>query len=638
MIATSTCPSLSGRFSDIQHYQFLSKYARWDDSRGRRETWDECVARVLSFFRSRPQLRGLPEGLWRELRQALQEHEVACASRILHMAGPALERCNVAAYNCAYLEIDCLEAFAELMYLLLRGAGCGFSVEAACIRQLPPVRPQAIPPRRATFVVPDTTEGWCDALLFGLRQWFAGGDVGYDFGQVRPVGSRLRTTGGRASGPEPLRQLLAFARSIVLARQGGRLTDLDVHDLCCGIGHHIQVGGMRRSSEISLSDLDSEALRHAKSGAWWQSAPWRSTANNSAVYDTPPDAAAFAQEWGALARSGSGERGIFNRWGILRHLPRGRQPARFGLNPCGEIILRSCQLCNLSSVIARPGDSVSDLSRKVRLAAVWGTLQSSLTDFRYLRSLWKRNCEEERLLGVDISGQMDCPLLRPGTPGLAKLLGELKQIVLRTNAEIAGRLGLPRSAATTCVKPSGNSALFYGCSSGIHPRYARFQVRRCRAQAEDPLTQMLQDAGVPCNPDPVNDGLVVFDFYPDPAPLGCPTRNDLTALEQLQNWLVWKRHWAEHSISCTIYVEPHEWPEVGRWVHTHFEEVSSITFLPKDGGRYQLMPNEELDEAAYHLRRAAKPRQDRNAQSRYEQEDRTIAAREYACIADHCSF
>jgi ribonucleoside-triphosphate reductase len=624
--------------SDIQQYQFLSKYARWDEAKGRRETWRECVERVLTFFRSRKQLESISEELWAELEQALHGQEVACASRILQMAGPALEYCNVAAYNCAFLEIDCLEAFAELLYVLMRGAGCGFSVEAACIRHLPSVEHQATPPRVETFIVADTTEGWCDALLFGLRRWFAGGDVRYDFSRIRPAGARLRTTGGRASGPEPLRQLLDFVRLRVLARQGDRLTDLDVHDLCCGIGRYIQVGGTRRASEISLSDLASDAMRFAKSGPWWEAAPWRATANNSAVYEVKPDPASFEEEWQALAQSGSGERGIFNRWAVLRTLPRRRKPARFGLNPCGEIILRSCQMCNLSSVIARPNDTVADLRRKVRLAAIWGTFQSALTDFRYLRPIWKQNGEEERLLGVDITGQMDCPLLRPGAPGLAELLRELKQVVLWTNADYAGRLGLPRSAATSCVKPSGNSALFFGCSSGIHPRYARFQVRRFRADNGDPLTRMLQDAGVPWDFDPLNEGLVVFDFYPEPAPAGCPTRDDLTALEQLENWLVWKREWAEHSISCTVYVAAREWGQVGRWVYRHFEEISSIAFLPKDGGNYRLMPNEELDEPDYRARRAAFPRIDWTALSRYERKDMTRSAREYACVADRCAF
>jgi ribonucleoside-diphosphate reductase alpha chain len=592
----------------------------------------------MRFFRTREVLQGIPNALWRELAQALYDHEVSCASRILQMAGPALEACNVAAYNCGFLNIDRLEAFGELLYVLMRGTGCGFSVEAECVAKLPTIAVRNESAAVASFMVPDTAEGWCEALVVGLRAWVAGEDVRFDLSGIRLAGAPLRTTGGRASGPEPLRRLLDFARELVLSRAGGRLSDLDVHDLCCMIGQVVQVGGVRRASEISLSDLNSEALRTAKSGAWWKSAPWRALANNSAVYNEKPSLDVFWSEWTALAESGNGERGIFNRWGVQNSCPERRTPERFGLNPCGEIVLRDRQFCNLSSVIARYNDSVADLKRKVRLAAIWGTIQATLTDFRFLSAAWKQNCEEERLLGVDISGQMDCPLLRPGAPGRAALLQELKEVVVATNARFADALGIPRATAATCVKPSGNSAMLFDCSSGIHPRYARLQIRRFRAETTDPLTRMLQDAGVPWNRDPLNDRLVVFDFLPEPSPEGTPTRNDLSALEQLENWLEWKRNWAEHSISCTIYVEPHEWHEVGRWVYRHFEEVSSITFLPKDGGNYQLMPNEEIDEATYRARKAAFPTIDWSKLSRYEHDDRTIGAREYACVSGACSL
>lgn len=623
---------------DLRYYQFLSKYARWNEERGRRETWRECVDRVMDFFRSRSQLQRVPQQVWQALDRSLYRHEVACASRILQMAGPSLQRCNVAAYNCAHLEVDSLDAFAELFYVLMRGTGCGFSVEARCIEKLPRIQQQKAPPAVRTLIVPDTTEGWCDALRFGLRQWFSGEDVYYDFSRIRPAGARLHTTGGRASGPGPLQNLLDRTRRKVLSRQGGRLSDLDVHDLCCMIAQAVQVGGVRRASLLSLSDLDSEPMRLAKSGDWQQTAKWRSMANNAAVYNEKPSPIAFREEWLALARSRSGERGIFNRWGIDRMLPGRRQPACFGVNPCGEIILRSCQLCNLSTVIARHNDSPAALERKVQLAAIWGTLQSTLTDFQYLRPRWRGNCEEERLLGVDITGQMDCPLLRPGAPGRAALLARLKQVALFTNAEWADLLGVPRSAAVTCVKPSGNAGQLYGCSSGIHPRYARFQVRRFRAGLGDPLTRLLIEEGVSWAPDPMNEDLAVLDFYPDPAPHGTPTRNDLTALDQLANWLQWKRRWAEHSVSCTIYVEPDEWLAVGRWVHRHFEDISSLTFLPKDGGSYQLMPNEDVDEKTYWARRRAFSRIDWTRLPLYETDDTTESARHFACVGGACEL
>lgn len=624
--------------NDLRYYQFLSKYARWNEQAGRRETWREACNRVLGFMKNQPQLEAIPDEVWTELDQGLYNHEATCALRVLQMAGPALERCNVGAYNCAYLDIDCLEAFAELLYILMQGSGVGFSVESECVDQLPRVKKQKKPAVVHNFTIPDSTEGWCDAVLRGLRHWFAGEDISYDFSQIRKAGAKLKVKGGRASGPEPLRQLLAFMREKVLSRQGGRLSDIDCHDICCMIGKIVQVGGVRRAAEISISDLDSEEMRFAKHGDWWVKAKMRDMANNSAAYDEKPDAVTFMKEWLALAESGSGERGIFNRVAIQRSIPRRRKRTRFGINPCGEIILRSCQFCNLSIAVARYNDTVESLRRKVRLATIWGTLQATLTKFGYIRDKWRANCEEERLLGVDINGQMDCPLLRPGAPGRAALLRELQQVVLDTNAEFADLLGIPRTAAGTCGKPSGNSGQFFQCSSGIHTRYARRQIRRFRAGLPelDPLTKFLQEQGITCSADPLNESLVVLDFLPDPAPEGTPCRNDLTALQQLEYWLETKENWAEHSISCTIYVEPQEWLEVGHWVYAHFDQVNSISFLPKDGGTYRLMPNEEVDEATYNRLKESFPKIDWTKLARYEQDDHTTASQEYACVGGSC--
>lgn len=634
-----------GRFSKpIQYFQFMSKYARWNEEKGRRETWEECVDRVMGFFKTRPQLMGkFSEEEWTEMRDTMFNLEVAPAMRVVQMAGPALERCNVGAYNCAYLSIDCTQAFVEMLYILMQGSGVGFSVESEYIDKLPRIRkqkPNALP---YEHVIDDSTEGWCEALRYGLEAWCSGYDVEYDYSYVRPEGARLKTKGGRASGPEPLRRLLTFTRSKVLARQGSRLTDKDCHDICCMIGKIVQVGGVRRASEISLSDLDSLEMRNAKHGNWWEMSPWLDMANNSAVYDEKPDAVDFMEEWLALAKSGSGERGLFNRGGILKQIPKRRKKARFGMNPCGEIILRSCQFCNLSIVVARPWDTAESLKRKVRIATMFGVMQSTLTDFRYLRSIWKENCEEERLLGVDINGQMDCELLRPSkVPATAiareGFLRELREVVSVTKTELAVRLEINPSAADTTVKPSGNSGQFFFCGSGIHTWYARWFIRRCRMSVFDPVSKLLIDEGVPYHPDPTNPSLLVFEF-PLEAPEGALTRHDMTAIDMLENWLVWKKNWAEHSVSTTVYVEPNEWLAVGNWVYEHWDDVSGLAFLPKSHHNYLLAPYEEIDQATYERLNASFPQKINWAKlRRYETEDMTTTAQELACVGGVCEL
>lgn len=621
----------------LQYFQFLDKYARWNESAGRRETWRECCDRVMGWFRSRPQLAAVTPAEWGWLDDGLFGMRASCAMRIVQMAGPTLDRCNTGAFNCAYVSLDCLDSFVEMLYLLMQGCGVGFSVEAECVDQLPRVRKQKGGTPR-TFTVPDTTEGWCDAYRAGLAAWFAGEDVSFDYSAVRPEGARLKTKGGRASGPGPLRQLLTFARDLVLRRQGRKLTGADAHHLACVTGKIVQVGGVRRSSCISLSDLDDAELRDLKRGNWWESSPWLDMANNSAVYEGTPDAVAFLEEWLALAKSGSGERGIFNRGGALRQIPKRRKKDRFGLNPCGEVLLRSGQFCNLSIAVARADDTPATLEEKVRLAAFFGTLQSTLTEFRYVRPLWRQNTEEERLLGVDINGQMDCPLLRPGAAGRGELVRHLKGVVLEVNAALAKRLGIPASAAATVVKPSGNSAAFFGCSSGLHPRFARHQVRRVRVGRNGPLARLLAAEGVPHATDPLNDSLLVFDFLPAPAPEGTPTRHDLTAVEQFQNWLFWKENWTEHNPSATLYVGPGEWLELGAEVYRHFDKVGGLSFLPRDNGTYRLAPNEELTEAEYAARLAAFPKIAWAKLSRYEEDDQTTAAMEPACAGGACEL
>jgi ribonucleoside-triphosphate reductase len=624
--------------SPLEYFQFLDKYARWDDTKKRRETWRECCDRVLGYFRRQPQLAALREDEWAALGEAMYARRVSPAMRIVQMAGPTLDRCNTGAFNCWTVAVDDLVVFPEVLYLLMQGGGVGFSVEGQFVDELPRVRKQK-GGSPAPHAVGDSTEGWCDALKAGVYAWAAGEDVEFDYSLVRPRGARLKTKGGRASGPEPLRALLAFVRTVFLKRQGKYLTPRDCHDVMCMIGKIVQVGGVRRSSLISLSDLDDAEMRDAKSGSWWNTSPWLDQSNNTAVYEEKPDAVTFMTEWLALAKSGSGERGILNRCGILKQIPKRRKKAKFLVNPCGEAINRPNQACNLSIAVARADDTPETLEAKVVQAAVYGTLQSTLTNFAYVRPVYKENCDEERLLGVDINGQMDCPLLRPNAPGREALLRHLKEVAVRTNAALAARLGIPASAAVTVVKPSGNSGVFFGCSSGMHPRWSRYQVRRVRCERYGPMAALLVHEGVPHEVDPHNEGLFVFDFLPEPAPEGTPTRHDLTAVEQFANWLVWKTCWTEHNPSVTITVAPDEWLELGAEVYKHFDKIGGVSFLPKDGGTYRLAPNEELTREDYEARRAVFPRINWAKLSRFEGgEDHTTSAQEAACGGGACAL
>jgi ribonucleoside-triphosphate reductase len=550
--------------------------------------------------------------------------------------------------NCAYLPLDSWEAFGELLYVLMQGTGCGFSVEIDYIDSLPRIKRQKDQKARK-FTVPDTTIGWCNALTTGLAAWSNGEDIEYDFSRIRPQGAVLKTKGGRASGPEPLRQLLHFAKERLLKSQGRRLDPIDAHDIACFCGHIVQVGGVRRAATISLSDLDDRDMRDAKSGQYWLHNVQRAMANNSVAYSERPKATVFMEEWLALAKSGTGERGIFNRGGLKTQLPARRKKSRdFGINPCGEIILRQRQFCNLSIAIARPGDTQESLARKVRLAAIFGTLQSMLTKFQYLPESWQQNCEEERLLGVDITGQMDCEILRPETDykrdlGFAgdstrqRLLDSLAKVAIDTNAEYAKRFGIPQSAAVTCVKPSGNSAQLFNCSSGLHPRYAKYYIRRVRIGGYTPIAKLLKDAGVPWAPEVGQEAatatVLVFDF-PVAAPHGAPTRHDLSALQQLENWLDWKDFYTEHNPSVSIYVSDDEWPAVGAWVYDHFDRIGGLSFIPRDGGAYELAPYEEITQKEYTKLLSNFPKIDFSKLPTYEKEDSTEINREFACSGE----
>jgi ribonucleoside-diphosphate reductase alpha chain len=445
----------------------------------------------------------------------------------------------------------------------------------------------------------------------------------------------------------PLEGLLVFARNLILNKQGSHLSDIDVHDLCCMAGKIVQVGGVRRASCISLSDLYSHSMRHAKSGNWWEKAKWRSMANNSSVFEERPSAVDFMEEWLALAQSGSGERGLFNRQGVNRSIPKRRKKWKFIVNPCAEIILRAGskpdgtggggQMCNLSLAIARPNDTIDSLRRKIKLATYFGVLQSLCTNFKYIRKEFVHNCNEERLIGVDITGHADCSLLRYGAENRSCLLSLLREDVATTRSELAKRFGINESAADTCVKPSGDSSVLFSCASGISPRFSKYQIRWVRESVNSPMTALLKAEGVPWAVAPEDDSLVVFGF-PIKAPEGCTLRNDLTAIQQLENWLDWKENWAEHSVSCTIYVEPHEWLEVGNWVYTHFDAISGISFLPKDNGNYKFSPNEELTEDEYRKMVEAFPKIHWAKLQYYEIGDHTVSTQTPACSGDRCEI
>jgi ribonucleoside-triphosphate reductase len=627
-----------------QELQFLDKYSRWNDKEKRRETWPETVERVVTFFKKHTEYEGvkLSEIPWDDLEGAMLNMEAMPSMRVVQMAGPALERCNVGAYNCAYLPLDSFSAFGELLYILMQGTGCGFSVEQKYVSKLPAIEDQN-GELKVPFLVEDTTEGWCNALLHGMETWAEGYDVEFDYTQIRPQGAVLRTKGGRASGPEPLRQLLLFVRKRMLQREGSYLTPLDAHDIACMCGSIVQVGGVRRAAEISLSDINDEELRYAKFGDFGREHPERYMANNSAVYESKPSLRKFTDEWLSLAMSGTGERGIFNREGAKKQMPKRRKRGhRFGLNPCGEIVLRPRQFCNLSIAIARAGDTEATLYRKVRLAAIFGTLQSTLTNFRFINEEWKKNCEEERLLGVDITGQMDCALLQPRHPYRTNLLERLKEEAITTNKKFAQRLGIPESTAVTCVKPSGNSAQLFDCSSGLHPRYAKFYIRRFRIGSYTPIGKFLKEAGVPYavphEEDQQNPAVLVFEF-PMAAPKGAPTRHDLTAVQQLENWLDWKQHYTEHNPSATIYIDDDaEWLEAGSWVFKHWDQVGGIAFLPRDGGSYLLPPYEEIDSAEFERRNRRMPVLDFSKLAAFETEDTTEVNKEFACTGDRCEL
>ena len=623
--------------TDYQAFIHTSRYARWLEQDQRRESWSETVSRYMSNIVYKVMGR---DSYGEQIEQAILNLDIMPSMRAMMTAGPALERDNTAGYNCSYLPVDDPKSFDEAMFILLCGTGVGFSVERQFVSKLPEV-PELFN-SDTMIVVKDSKEGWAKAFRQLLALLWAGEIPKWDVSKVRPAGARLKTFGGRASGPAPLVDLFNFAIQIFKQAQGRKLSSIECHDLMCKIGEVVVVGGVRRSAMISLSNLSDDRMRHAKSGDWWTNNPQRALANNSVSYTEKPDSLSFMREWMALVESGSGERGIFNRQASIKQAAKnGRRDTdwEFGTNPCSEIILRPYQFCNLTEVVVRSTDSIEDLEHKVRLATILGTIQSTYTRFPYLRKVWQRNTEEERLLGVSLTGIMDNPLMTTKNAGLDKTLERLRNVAIATNTEWAERLGIPVSAAITCVKPSGTVSQLVDSASGIHARHSPYYIRTVRGDNKDPLTQFMKDQGIPSEPDVFKpDQTTVFSF-PVKAPNKAVVTSDLSAIDQLNMWLAYQRNWCEHKPSVTINVKKDEWFEVGAFVYEHFDEMSGVSFLPYNEHTYQQAPYQEVGKSEYEELLSVMPKAiDWSKLSDYEKEDNTSGSQTLACSGDSCEI
>lgn len=628
--------------TDYQLFIHRSRYARWSESIQRREIWPETVLRYIGFFTVHLNQNFNYQLTLSELDEAydaITSLEVMPSMRCLMTAGPALKRDNICGYNCSYLPIDHPHSFDNLLYILMCGTGAGFSVESQYISKLPVV--PALRPSPEVIRVADSKTGWAAAFRQLLEALWQGLVPTWDLSSVRPAGSPLRTMGGRASGPTPLHDLFSFAVRVFQNSSGRKLTSLECHDLCCKVGQCVVMGGVRRSALISLSNLSDASMRSAKADGWWKENPQRALANNSVAYDGRPTFDEFEAEWTALRESRSGERGIFNRDAARRQVARiGRRDSdyNFGTNPCAEIILRPRQFCNLSEVVARPSDTYETLARKVRIAATLGTWQSLLTDFRWIDPEFARNCREERLLGVSITGIMDCPILRKMDKETEEIYHELKQRAIVTNRNWADRLGIARSAAITCVKPSGTVSQLVDSSSGLHPRFAPFYIRRVRQDSSDPLTSFLIDRGFPYEADVLNPSATVFSF-PVRSPVGAVVRDGLSATEHLALWEFVQRNWCEHKPSATISVRASEWADVHAWTWDHFSTLSGVAFLPYSDHNYQQAPYEAISKTQYlEMADQMPPLVDWESLRDYEREDYTTASQELACVGGSCEL
>jgi ribonucleoside-triphosphate reductase len=638
--------------TDYQAFIHTSRYARWLDETGCRETWGETGDRYVSNIIA-PVIKDT--AVQKEIYEAITGLEVMPSMRSMMTAGVAAARDNTCMYNCSYLVIDDPKAFDEAMFILLCGTGVGFSCERQYIKSLPEV-PETLYDSDTTIVVKDSKEGWAKAYRLLISMLYAGEIPTWDVSKVRPAGARLKTFGGRASGPAPLVDLFNFTIDTFKKAAGSKLSSYECHSIMCKIGEVVVVGGVRRSAMISLSNLSDDRMRHAKSGKWWETAPHMGLANNSVAYTEKPDAMSFLREWTALAESGSGERGIFNREAAVKQANKnGRRDPNYewGTNPCSEIILRGPktdksgnpisgtggQFCNLSEVVIRASDSKEDLIRKVRIATILGTVQSTYTKFPYLRKVWAKNTEEERLLGVSLTGIMDNTLTNGKEGDLAVLLEDLKQVAVDTNKEWADKLGIEVSAAISCCKPSGTVSQLVDSSSGIHARHSPYYIRTVRGDNKDPLTQFMKDQGVPNEPEAFKpDQTTVFSF-PMKAPDGAVVTADMSAIDQLNMWLMYQRHWAEHKPSVTINVKNSEWFQVGAFVYEHFDEMSGVSFLPFDDHTYQQAPYQHCGKSEYEQMLSFMPKAiDWTKLSSYEAEDNTSGSQTLACSGDSCEI
>ena len=624
--------------TDYQNFIATSRYARWLDDEGRRETWGETVSRYVNYMHDKVKFSSKDKHL---IEQAILGLEVMPSMRALMTAGLALERDNTAGYNCSYLPVDDPKSFDEAMYILLCGTGVGFSVERQYIDKLPEI-PEKMFKSDTTIVIRDSKEGWAKGLRMLIALLYAGEIPTYDVSKVRPAGARLKVFGGKASGPAPLVDLFKFTINLFTNNAGKKLTSYDCHSLMCKIGEVVVVGGVRRSAMISLSNLSDIRMRQAKSGQWWDTAPHMALSNNSVAYTDKPDAETFMREWTSLIESKSGERGIFNRVAAKKQAEKnGRRDSNyeFGCNPCSEIILRPYQFCNLTEVVIRATDTNKELSRKIRLATILGTAQATLTKFPYLRKVWTDNTEEERLLGVSLTGIMDNVLTNGKDEYLCDRLRMLRQVAVDTNKEYAKKWNIPQSTAITCVKPSGTVSQLCDSASGIHARHSNYYIRTVRGDNKDPLTNFMIDMGVPNEPDVMKpDATTVFSF-PMKSPDNSTTRNDMSAVDQLTMWLMYQQEWCEHKPSCTVTVRDHEWMDVGAFVYRYFNEMSGVSFLPHSDHVYQQAPYQDCTKEEYHAMLKSSPENiDWNRLMDYEKEDTTAGSQTFACSGDVCEI
>ena len=629
--------------SDYQKFIHTSRYARWIEKEKRRETWGETVKRYFDFFESHLKEHNnyaVPAELRTELENAVLNLEIMPSMRALMTAGEALRRDNTAGYNCSYVAVNRVRAFDEILYILMCGTGVGFSVERQYVEKLPTIA-ENFSASDTTIIVEDSKAGWAKAYKELISLLIGGQIPKWDISKIRPAGARLKTFGGRASGPRPLEDLFKFTVDTFKRAAGRKLTSIECHDIICKVAEIVVVGGVRRSALISLSNLTDERMRDAKSGAWWNENPQRALANNSVAYKEKPEIGVFMDEWVSLYKSKSGERGIFNRDACRRTVSKlgDRRDAsyEFGTNPCSEIILRDREFCNLTEIVVRPEDDLASLRRKVRLATILGTWQASLTHFPYLSSEWAKNCREEALLGVSLTGILDNKMMRT-TADIPNILSNMKEHAVEVNKEWAVTIGINPAAAITCIKPSGTVSQLTDAASGIHARHNEYYIRTVRADRKDPLCQMMIDMGFPAEPCVMKpDHTMVFSF-PMKAE-GSVTRNDMTAIEHLELWLTYQRYWCEHKPSITITVKEHEWMEVGAFVYKHFDEISGISFLPHSDHSYRQAPYQDCTKEEYLAAFENMPKNvDWTLLSQYEKEDKTVGAQTFACSGDKCEL